>query len=310
MNRPYSTPTYMPLDPQAQAFLDERARLGSKSVAELTVEQAREQSNRFARMNPIHPVAATRDLEIPGPGGSIPIRLYYPTAGTLPILVFFHGGGFVLGNLANADAVCRDWANGSQCLVVSVNYRHAPEHKYPAAANDAYAATRWVSEHAAELGGDATRLAVAGMSAGGNLAAVVAQMARDRGAPPLALQVLWVPVIDRLCNSPSYAENAEGYGLTRSDMLWFWEQYLDDTSKAREAYVSPIYAASLENLPPAIVLTAQYDPLRDEGIAYANALATADGRVTHNHYPGMIHGFLGAQAAADTFAAIRTHFNS
>ncbi len=299
----------MPLNPEAAAFLKSREEMGSRPVNELTPEQAREQSIRFALLNPSEPVARTHDLQVPGPGGAISLRLYYPTASTpLPIVVFFHGGGWVVGNLDVADSTCRQWANAMQCLVVSVNYRHAPEHRFPAAAEDAYAATRWTSEHAAELGGDPTRLAVAGMSAGGNLAAVVPLMARDRGTPPIALQILWVPITDCNFENASYRENADGYGLTRAGMMWFWQQYVPEPAERLHPYVSPLRAPTLAKLPPAIVVTAEYDPLRDEGIAYANALRAAGVPVQHLHYEGMIHGFLGAPATNDVAAATRAHF--
>lgn len=297
----------MALHPDAQTFLALRASQGSRDVKDLTVEQARAQSLRLNTLVPGEPVARTRDLEISGPNGTIPARLYYPTdADHLPIIVFFHGGGFVVGSLETTDVACRQLANASGCLVVSVNYRHAPEHKFPAAAEDAYAATAWVSAHAAELSGDATRLAVVGTSAGGNLAAVTALMARAHGTPPIALQALWVPVLDFDFDTRSYHENAEGYGLTRAGMQWFWTHYLADESDGANPYASPIRAADVSNLPPAFVMTTEYDPLQDEGRAYAQKLKAAGVTVEHRHYAGMIHGYPGAQAFADATQALRT----
>lgn len=296
----------MSLHPDAQAFLDLRASQGSRNVEDLTVEQARAQSERLNALVIREAVARVRDLEIPGPNGPISTRLYYPSdAPNLPIIVFFHGGGFVVGSLETTDAVCRQWANASQCLLVSVNYRHAPEHKFPAAVEDAYAATKWGSEHAAEIGGDASRLAVAGVSAGGNLAAVVALMARDRGTPRISFQALCVPVLDFNFGRASYAENAEGYGLTRKGMQWFWGHYLANEGYGENPYASPLRAKDLSKLPPAYVGTSEYDPLRDEGIAYAEKLKAAGVPVEHQHYAGMIHGFPGAQAFADVMQAIR-----
>lgn len=289
------------LHPDTRKFLDERAALGVTSVQELAVADARAQSIMLNADLPRDPVARVRDLNL----GAIPARLYYPNEKpNLPIVVFFHGGGWVLGNLETADATCRQWANVTQCLVVSVNYRHAPDHKFPAAADDAYHATRWVSENASALGGDAARLAVAGSSAGGNLAAVTTLMARDLGTPRIAFQLLWVPVIDFNFETPSYHENAEGYGLTRGDMQWFWNHYLDAPSDGENPYASPL-RAELSHLPPAFILAAQYDPLRDEALAYAEKLRAAGVAVQVKLYEGMIHGFLGAQANQDALRAIR-----
>ena len=292
----------MSLSPDAQKFLDERAALGTRSVQELSVDDARAQSIRLNANLPRDPVARVRDLNL----GAIPARLYYPNEQpNLPIVVFFHGGGWVLGNLDVCDAACRQWANGTQCLVVSVNYRHAPDYKFPAAAEDAYNATRWVSEHASEIGGDASRIAVAGMSAGGNLATVTALMARDRDTPRIVFQLLWVPVIDFDFETRSYHENAEGFGLTRGDMQWFWNQYLNSPQDGENPYASPM-RADVSNLPPAFVVVAQYDPLRDEALAYVEKLRAAGVPVEFRVYEGMIHGFLGAQANQDAWRAIRS----
>jgi acetyl esterase len=214
--------------------------------------------------------------------------------------VYFHGGGWVLGSLATHDGICRSLAAGAGCVVVSVDYRLAPEHRYPAAAEDCYAATQWCAAHAAELGADGSRVAVGGDSAGGNLSAVVAQMARDRGGPPLVFQLLIYPVTDAARDTQSYRENAEGYLLTAGDMAWFWNHYLGDArARGAEAYASPIRAASLAGLPPALVITAEFDPLRDEGEAYGAALESAGVAAKVTRYDGMIHGFFGLGAMID-----------
>lgn len=296
----------MPLHPDAQAFLDDRLARGARNNEDLSVQDARAQTIRLNATTPREKVARTRDIEIPGQGAKIPARLYYPsTASNLPIVVFFHGGGFVIGNLETVDAVCRQWANAMQCLIVSVNYRHAPEHKFPAAAEDAYTATRWVSAHAAEIGGDASRLATAGLSAGGGLATTTALMARDRGRPPIAFQLLWVPVLDARFDTPSYSQNADGYGLNRATMQWFWKHYLTNGQDGANPYASPLRAPDLSKLPPAMILTAEYDPLHDEGFAYAEKLRAAGVPVEYHNYPGMVHGFLGPQALADSARAVR-----
>lgn len=296
----------MPLDPGVINFFAEREAMGARATEELSVPEAREQSIRLNAALPRPEVARVRDIEMSSEFGTIPARLYYPgQAQKLPVLVFFHGGGFVLGDLETTDPVCRQWTNGTGCLLVSVNYRHAPEHKFPAAAHDAYAATRWVSEHASEIGGDPSRIAVSGMSAGGNLAAVAAIMARDRGGPPIAFQLLWVPVLDSTMDTTSYRENAEGYGLTRAGMAWFWGHYLSDPADGVNPYASPAHAPDLSNLPSAFIVAAQYDPLRDEALAYADRLKRAGNRVEVRYYEGMVHGFLGPQATSDAFAHVR-----
>jgi acetyl esterase len=295
------------LHPAAKAFLAQREAMGVRPANELSVEAAREQTIRVAlAMGAGEPVARVEDRRIPGPGGDIPVRLYEPAGQRpFPVLVFFHGGGWVVGNLETMDLFCRLITNAAGCLVASVNYRHAPEHPFPAAAEDAYAATRWIAGHAAALGGDAARLAVGGTSAGGNLAAVVAQMARDRGTPSLAFQLLMVPVTDCDFATASYRENAEGYGLTADAMRWYWQHYAAREEDRRRPYASPLRAPSLRGLPPAFVATAEYDPLRDEGQAYAARLR-ADGVPTvQKRYDGMVHGFLGPQANAEIAEALR-----
>lgn len=297
----------MPLHPDAQKFLEQRAELGQRDVVELSVQDARQQSLRFTAMTSGEPVARTRDLEIAGPYGAIAMRLYYPRADAhdLPIVVYFHGGGWVLGALESGDETCRAWTNAAQCLVVAVNYHKAPEHKFPTAAEDAYAATKWVGEHASEIGGDAARLAVFGTSAGGNLAAVVALMARDRGGPRIAFQIPWVPITDSNFDTASYHENAEGYGLTRAAMMWFWRHYANNADDYLNPYAAPLRAPDLSNLAPAFIVAAEYDPLRDDARTYAEKLRADGTPVEYHCYNGMIHSWLGTEAFDDAVNALK-----
>ena len=265
------------------------------------------------------PVHAVEDRTIPGPAGEIPVRIYRPSAATgLPVLVYFHGGGWVICDLETHDPTCRAISNGADCVVVSVDYRLAPEHKFPAAADDAYAATAWVAQHAQELGADASRVAIGGDSAGGNLTAAVALMAREREGPPLSFQVLIYPVLDLASESASRKENGEGYFLTAAGMTWYEEQYLRDDADRKNVLASPLLAGDLAGLPPALVVTAEYDPLRDEGEAYGRRLTEAGVPATVSRYDGMFHGFLAfagaldgaTRAQAEVFAALRTAFGT
>lgn len=240
------------------------------------------------------PGGVVRDLSIPSPGGSIGARFYTPaTRRPYPLLVFFHGGGFVWGDLDVHDQTCRVLCHNVECAVLSVDYRLAPEHKFPAAVEDCFAATQWVTTHAATLGIDAGRIAVAGDSAGGTLAAVTALRARDEGGPALCGQLLIYPCTDHYSgNHESMIRNAAGYGLTREMMVWFWEQYLPSAAQADDPLASPLRAASFAGLPSAMVVTAEYDPLCDEGERYAECLGQAGVAVKCRQYAGMIHGFL------------------
>jgi len=310
----------MPLDPQAQDFLSRLASAKLPSIQEQTIEQARAQVNLSTRFlgKPPH-VLRVEDRTIAGPGGDLAIRLITPEdagQGPLPIVVFFHGGGWVLGNLSSHEGVCRAIANASKSIVASVDYRLAPEHPFPAAADDAYAALAWISAHAAEFGGDASRIAVCGDSAGGNLAVVATLMARDRGGPAVAFQALAYPITDYDPDAGSYLEFAEGCFLTRDEMLWYWDQYVPNPEDRRRPYASPNRADDLSNLPPALVVTAGYDVLRDEGEAYARRLAEAGVPVKLSRYDGMIHGFMrrypffdqGRAAIDEIGAALREAF--
>ncbi len=283
----------MPLDPQAQKLVDAMAALGLKPVEDSTPEEARESIRaRTVILGPFDEVAAVADHRVPVEGGEITVRMYSPGGpGPHPALVFYHGGGWVIGDLYTHDGICRSLTNAAGCVVASVDYRLAPESKYPVAAEDSYAALRWLVANTARLGIDPRRVAVGGDSAGGTLSTVVALMGRDRGGPALVHQVLIYPATSSDLDTPSYHENATGYLLTREAMRWFWRQYLSREEQGTEPYASPLLAPSLAGLPPALVITAECDPLRDEGEAYAARLRAAGVPVTLTRYPGMFHGF-------------------
>ena len=282
----------MPLDPGLKLVLDQLAATPGPQLHELPVAQARAFFEQMQLPHPEVKIAGVEDRRIPGPAGEIPVRIYRP-GGKAPLaaLVYFHGGGWVIGSIETHDASCRDLANRVGCVVVSVDYRLAPEHRYPAAAEDCFAATQWVAENAAALGVDPQRIAIGGDSAGGNLAAAVALMARDRRGPALRHQLLIYPVTDADFTRASYRENAEGYLLTTQAMEWFWGHYVPDAVQRNEPYAAPLQAKDLSGLPPAFVITAEYDPLRDEGEAYAKRLSGAGVRTTAKRYDGAIHGF-------------------
>lgn len=284
----------MPLDPQARFVLDQMATQGGLGVEAQTPEQARVAFEAMRLPLPIEAVAHVEDRTIPGPAGAIPVRVYRSASAPTPApaLVYFHGGGWVIGSLDSHDGLCRALANKTNAVIVSVDYRLAPEARYPAAADDCYAATRWVAEHGAQIGVDGTRIAVGGDSAGGNLAAVVSLMARDRSGPALRHQILTYPVADHDFETPSYRDNAEGFLLTRGAMQWFWDHYVPNRAQRDEAYASPLRAEKLVGLPPATVITAEYDPLRDEGEAYAVRLREAGVATVATRYDGQIHGFV------------------
>ncbi len=291
----------MALDPQVRALLDQMAAIGGPPIYELSAQEARQSSAALAAMQGApEAVAKVENFKLPGPSGGIPVRIYTPAGERpLPILVHFHGGGWVIGDLESCDVLCRSLCNAAGCIVVSVDYRLAPEHPFPAAVEDAYLATLWTAENAANLGGDPLRIAVGGDSAGGNLAAVTALIARERGKPLLRFQLLVYPVTDAACDTPSYSENAEGYFLTRDAMQWFWNHYARSESDRLHPHASPLRAKDLSGLPPALVITAEFDPLRDEGERYANRLQAAGVPVQFTRYDGMIHGFFGMGSILD-----------
>lgn len=288
----------MPVDPQIQALLDRGT--GVPATHTLPVDVARRQYEaRIALMAPPAEIASVEERTIDGPGGKLRLRVYTPPpdtpqdTGPFPLLVFFHGSGFVLCSLDTHDGMCRNLCAGAGCVVVSVDYRLAPEHKFPAGIEDCLHATRWAAAHAAELGADPARIAIAGDSAGGNMAAVTALRLRDEGGPVLCGQLLLYPVTDyHTPGTPSYEENAEGYGLTRDTMKWFWAHYLSDPSEGAYPHASPLRALDLSGLPPALVITAEYDPLRDEGEFYAGKLRNSGVPAALTRYDGVNHGFM------------------
>jgi acetyl esterase len=292
----------MPLHPQARTVLDAIAAMNAPELCEIDPVKARELTSAQRAALPPGPDALVEDRVVPGPAGPIAVRTFRPqgTAGQrLPALVWFHGGGFVIGSVPESDADCRHLSTLASVAVISIEYRLAPEHPFPAATDDCFAATSWVAEHAAELGVDPNRIAVGGDSAGGNLAAVVALMARDRGAPRIRFQLHVYPVTDLVTfDTPSYTENADGYFLTKRTMHWFRDHYAKGDVDRKNPYASPLHA-DLRFLPPAFVVTAEFDPLRDEGERFAERLERAGNVVTLRRYDGMIHGFFSMNAFLD-----------
>ena len=307
------------LHPQAQRFLADLEATGAPPMTSVTPQTARAMHAGLVRAlaGPPVPVDDVRERELPGPAGPIPTRIYTPDVGPgAPVFVYFHGGGFVLGDLAMADEVCRLIANDAGCIVVSVDYRLAPEHPFPGPVTDAFAATQWVGEHAAEIGGDPKRIAVGGDSAGGNLAAVVALMARDRGAPALAMQILVYPAADPSDDLPSLRTFGNGHYLTLETMQWFGRHHTANAGHRDDPYLWPILAASVRGLPPALVITAEADPIRDGGERYAQRLQNEGVPTQLIRYDGMLHGFFmypsvfdrGRDAVRDAAAALRAAF--
>ncbi len=288
----------MPLDPGVRMILDQMTASGLKPFNEVPVAEARAAMLALVgASSEIEPIRRVEDRKVPGPRGDIAVRVYTPDGkAPFPLLVYFHGGGWVVGGIDTHDGLCRQLANKAGAVVVSVDYRLAPEHPFPAPPEDSYAATRWVADNAGGLGGDATRIAVAGDSAGGNLAAVVALMARDRGGPALVHQLLIYPAVDAPSDNTSYRDNAKDYLLTAEMMDWFWNHYRGAGATDRHPLACPLRAASLRGLPPALVFTAEFDPLRDEGEAYAARLREEGVLVRLERYDGMIHGFFGMTA--------------
>ena len=287
----------MAVDPQMQGVLDRIAKAALPAFYTVSADEARRlyRESRAAFSPAVPEVAEARDLALSGPGGPIPLRLYRglgtEAGALLPVLVFFHGGGWTIGDLDTHDIVCRTLANKARCAVVAVDYRMGPEHKFPAAVDDCIAATRWVAAQSAAIGVDVSRIAVGGDSAGGNLAAVTAIALRDAGGPPLVFQALVYPATDQRMDSDSHARLAEGYLLTRNNMLWFRGNYLEP-GQYDDWRASPLRAADLARLPPAHIITAGYDPLLDEGRAFSDRLVAAGVPVLYECFEGMTHGFL------------------
>ncbi len=313
----------MPLHPDAQEILRQYTARYAQIKGPVTIEARRKLVEAGVRA-PGPQVARVEDVRIPGPEGDIPARVYWPNAEApgkpqgdrLGAVVWYHGGGWVVGSIDMADGTARHLCQGAGCVVVSAGYRLAPECKFPGPAEDCYAAATWAAASAAPLGIDPRKIAAGGDSAGGNLAAAVALMARDRGGPALAFQLLIYPVMDRNFETASYRDNAEGYLLTREGMIGNWKAYLRSEADARNSYAAPLQARDFRRLPPALVITAEYDPLRDEGEAYARKLTEAGVPATHTRYDGMVHGFFsyyqqaaaGRQALAESLAALEAAF--
>jgi acetyl esterase len=286
----------MPLDPQIETILGLIKQSGLPEVWQLTPEQAREQYlTRVRKLEVKQSIHRTQDRRIPGPGSDIPIRVYWPRESKpgelFPVLLWLHGGGFVIGSLDTHDSVCRMLSEQGDCMVVAVDYRLAPEFKFPAALDDSHAVLRWLALQGGEIGADAKRIAVGGDSAGGNLASVLAILARDEGYPPIALQLLIYPCTAPEPETSSHHKFAEGYVLTRRSIVWFYKHYQRSQRDANDFRFAPLVLDDLSKLPPAFVLVAGYDPLRDEGVAYARRLIEAGNRVTLANYEGMVHGF-------------------
>jgi acetyl esterase len=299
----------MAIDPQAQAVIDLIIKSGRPAYNTLSPKEARQlfKETRPASTPTPPQIGEVRDML----ANSVAVRVYRPAGvaadAALPALVFFHGGGWVIGDIDTHDVLCRQLTGEAGIMVISVEYRLAPEAKFPAAADDAWAATRWVVANAQRLGVDPARLAVGGDSAGGNLAAVVALMARDAGAPSIKLQALLYPVTDARTDTRSYRDFADGYMLTRDGMRWFFDHYLPSASAADDWRVSPLRAASVAGVAPALIVTAGFDPLRDEGEAYAHRLRDAGVTVDYLCYGGMIHGFVPMGRLLDTASRAVSH---
>ena len=286
------------LHPQAKAFIDLLIERGVPPTHTLPYAEARKFYRERRAITQPDPgeVAEVRELTAEGPHGPIPMRLYRPLGSVagqvLPVLVYYHGGGWTIGDLDTHDTLCRELANLSGCAVVAVDYRMGPEHRFPAAVDDVLAATRWVRKEASALGVDPSRLAVGGDSAGGNLAAVVALDARDAGDLPIAFQLLIYPATDMRRLHPSHTTNGQGYVLTSDTITYFHDHYITDVAHDLDWRASPLLHKNLASLPPALVLTAGYDPLRDEGLDYARALTEAGNRATYVCFERQIHGFI------------------
>lgn len=303
----------MTVDPTTRTVMEAMAR-AFPDVTRYEAAESRDLMAQLPRPPQSEPVHDVTEATFDGPAGPVPIRIYRPAEGVLPVVVFCHGGGWVLCNLDTHDDLCRSLANGTGAAVVSVDYRQPPEHPFPAAVDDAYGALQWVVAQAHELGVDEDRVAVAGDSAGGNLAAALCLMARHRSGPPIRFQLLIYPVLAHAFDTGSYVDKATGYFLTAEHMRWYWDQYLADPADGRNQYASPLFAEDLGGLPSAHIVTGEHDPLRDEGEAYAGRLREAGVDVTNVRYGGMFHGFFtlgrvlpaAALATSTAHAALRT----
>jgi acetyl esterase len=311
----------VPLDPQVQAMRERSVAAGARPLYTMSLAEARAADLAAIQAasgggEPVHEVV---DRTIPGPeGDELPIRLYRPSAEPgLPVLVYFFGGGWTLGSIDTSDAVCRTLANATGALVLAPGYRLAPEHRFPAAVHDCFAAVDWIAAHAGEVGADPARIAVGGDSAGGNLAAAVTLLARERGGPRLAAQLLVYPNTDHGSDTPSLRENTDPYLFNRTSVGWYWGHYLASPSDGAHPLASPLRAGDLSGLPPALVVTAEFDPLRDQAEDYAAALAKAGVPVIASRYDGMVHGFFcmageltaGRQALAEAAGFLRAHLS-
>ena len=294
----------MSLDPQVEIILGLAKKANLPEIWQLTPDQGREQYlMRVNKLKYSEPIFHTEDRRITGPGSDIALRIYKPreikTAEKLPVLMWFHGGGFVIGSLDTHDSVCRMLANQADCIVVSVDYRLAPESKFPAAVEDCQAALKWVALHAVEFGGDSSCIAVGGDSAGANLATVIAILARDAAHPKLAFQLLIYPCVAPEPETASHHKFKEGYILSRNSITWFYRQYLRSGKDVNDFRFAPLMLDDLSGLPPSLIVVAGYDPLRDEGIDYARRLIEAGNRVRLSNYEGMVHGFYLMGGAVD-----------
>tara|TARA_Y100001936_G_scaffold249684_1_gene300622 strand:- start:2288 stop:3217 length:930 start_codon:yes stop_codon:yes gene_type:complete len=289
----------MPLDIQAKTSLEKRKEAGIPGQHEVTPEEARRMQEAQPRI-PGPEIGSIADIKIQGTHGNIPIRIYTPEGtGPFPIAMWFHGGGWVIGNIETNDSTCRALAKESESIIISVDYKLAPENKFPIPFDDCYEATCWAYENAHTFNGNEKKLAVAGASAGGNLAAAVSLKARDENRPSIIHQTLVYPVTDYNFSYSSYEECKEGYGLEYDTMVYFWDSYLSKAEDQYNPYAVPMRASTLNNLPPAFILTVEYDPLRDEGEAYATALEAANVKVKYSLYEGMIHAFFNAGVPFD-----------
>jgi len=292
----------MALDPQAQALLDAAKAAGLPPVYLLPVPQARQRMEDAFR-NPESPLemGSVSEIAVPSPAGSVTVRAYFPSDEPgIGCLVFVHGGGWTLNSLDTHDLLCRQLAKAGRCAVLSVDHRRAPEHKHPAALEDVFSVLEWAFDNGDEFGWDSARIGIGGDSSGGTLSAAAALLNRDRGGRPVACQLLIYPVTDYfLPGTASYQEMATGYSLNRDFMIWFWTNYIKNETDLSDPYLCPLKAEDFSGLPPALILTAEYDPLRDEGAEYGRRLQVAGVEVKHMHFEDQMHGFMMQTRAID-----------